>query len=117
MNIKACSERIIWEISKAIDHEYKVQLCDADMFGDPDEIDDHLLECKELCDKLLTHDYFAESEEILNSVFSSKSEIEIDKLEAIRKKWVKMYGDELKVKKKDMKRLFNLIADYSEDWC
>ena len=113
-SVKACSERIVWEISKAIKDEVKIQLCDADTFKDPDIIDNNLVECSELCDKLLTYDYFRDSEEILNKAAEEKT---FDNYEKLRKQWERLYNKELKEKQKDLKRLFDLIVTSSEDWC
>jgi len=37
--------------------------------------------------------------------------------EKLRRRWERAYNKELKNKKKDLKRLFYLIANSSEVWC
>jgi len=110
MSTKACSEKIIWDISEAINNEIELELNDAETFNDPDLIDENLVESKILCDKLLNYNYFEESEALLDSMIENKK---CDK----RNRWESIYNRELKEKKRDMRRLFNLIVDYSEDWC
>lgn len=112
--VKACNERIIWEINNAIKDELKLQFKDAEEFYDPDLIDKDLIECNELCDKLLTYDYFEESESILDQAAEDST---FNNYEKLRRKWERAYNKELKNKKKDLERLFYLIANSSEVWC
>lgn len=110
MSTKACSEKIIWDISEAINKEIELELNDAETFNDPDLIDENLLESKALCDRLLNYNYFEESEALLDSMIRDKK---CDR----GNRWEYIYNRELKEKKRDMRKLFSLIVDYSEDWC
>ena len=114
----ACNEKIIWSINEAIKEELKSQVNDAELFNDPDLVDESLVECSELCDKLLTHDYFKESESILDEWSNLDfCEVRYSKYELTRLRWESTYNKNLKEKKEDLKRLFKLIANYSEGWC
>ena len=62
----ACNEKIVWNINEVIKEELKSQVEDAELLNDPDLVDENLVECSELCNKLLTHDYFEKSESILD---------------------------------------------------
>lgn len=110
--IMACNEKIIHAINDAVKYELKRQLGDSDLFGDPDIIDQNLLECSELCDKIISTNYFEHSEEILN-----KSIHNLDTSDFARLRWEKAYKEDLNNKKSDMRRVFDLILNYSEDWC
>ncbi len=86
--------------------------------ADPYDVE-NLLECRKLCDKLLHYDYFNKSESYLHSAhieFDGKNSkilmpLSIKKLDI----WERLYKKDLKNKKKDLRKLFNLIVESSEE--
>ena len=106
--LMAVNEKILNDISATLEDELKRQIEDAMSKNDPDLISDKLVECKNICNKLLTHDYFERSEHYLDRLMANKG---------ITVVWDLLYDFDLNKKQKDLRRLFNLIINYSEDWC
>lgn len=109
--IMACNERIISDIKEALMFEINNQLEEAEEFNDPDALDDTLLESFHLCKKLLGEDisktdYFDRSERYLDRLMSGHG------FEFI---WTILYRLDSRNKKRDLKRLFKLITEHSED--
>ena len=67
-----------------------------------------LIECSELVDSLLYHNYFNESDNLLDS------KKDLPKWGKVYKKWEKAYKKNLKVRKKDTKKLFKLLNSIQE---
>lgn len=103
-------EQIIYCISELVDDALKQ--CEEELL--PESCDD-LIECRELCDKLINHDYFEKSEKLLNkSVDKGKLQHYTD-FSKVAKKWERLQKKELNERNKDLSRLFNLIVANSEE--
>lgn len=112
-SMMSCSEKIISAIKDAIQDEIVQQIQDCEELRNPDLLNKNLIECNDLCHRLLEYDYFKESEELLDDAIKSYEK----DIKKETDKWLKLYNREIKVKKKDLKRLFDLIVEDSEDWC
>lgn len=75
---------------------------------------DDLIEAIELCDKLLTYDYFKDSEDVIDTYCKQRS---FNRYLFMCKNWRMIYNFNINEKKKDMKKLFSIIANNCEDWC
>ena len=114
----ACNENIIYSINEILKKEAESQIKDCDEFHDPDLLSLDLVECCELCDKLLNYNYFEESESLIDQAIAAFNRGECKLKNWLRKlEWSSIYRYELREKKKDMARLFELIVKSSEDWC
>ena len=116
LKTQACNEEIINKIKISLEKEIEYQLNDCEQFEDPDFLDDRLLESYELCNKFLTYNYFERSETYLNKVISRYRKVK-GHYKLSRYIWLLLYKIDLHNKKEDLRRLFKLIVDNSEDWC
>ena len=109
--IMACNEKIITEIKNALEYELELQEINTVISNDPDEVcmDENLIKSYELCNRILDYDYFNRSESYLNKL--------INKGKGVNIVWKILYNIDLHIKKNDMRRLFKLIVNNSEDWC
>ena len=79
------------------------------------EICEVLTKLDELCFKLLHFDYFKKSEDYITAV-TERIKVDDSKLfKKIGSKWEKLYRKDLKLKQKDLKQLFKLLVDCSEE--
>ena len=115
--IMACNEKIVYDISEVVKRELRIQLSDCEEFGDPSLLSDDLVECNELCEKILSFNYFSRSEKCLNEGVKALRRNNSLKCSLLKYKWLILYKLDLYNKKKDLRRLFKLIVNSSEDWC
>lgn len=78
----------------------------------PGDLED-LIECRLLCERLLYFDYFKKSEAYLDE--HNQSECSYKKFKKVLDEWEVLYKKDLKEKRKDLERLFDLIVNTSEE--
>jgi len=66
-------------------------------------------ECLELCDKILTNDYFEKSESYLEKTHCVLSNLKYYKV------WLKLYRKDAKKKKKDLGKLLKIVVRNIEE--
>lgn len=110
MDERLTSLENIVELSKNIAEKYlNTTYCDGSY--EEDHIISDMNECLELCDKLLTYDYFSKSESYLENnnkkVLGGEVKYTND--------WYRIYKKEFKVKKKDLTKMLKLIIRNIEE--
>lgn len=105
-------ERIISNISKVINWSIEYHDCNYDI--DPEDFES-LLECRDLCDKILTYNYFDASESYIDYLGKANQLKKFKCFNKVLNKWYLLYKKDLEEKRKDLRRLFKLIVNISED--
>lgn len=108
MNNKLSSCENIVTLVKDIALEYLKTTEEYGCLGEEVVVSD-MHECIELCDKLLTNDYFEKSESYLEKNHDILSDLKFYKV------WLKLYNKDVKKKKKDVSKLFKIVVRNIEE--
>lgn len=104
LNNKLSSCENIVSLSKEIANNYLEYTFENGCNGEEVVVSD-MHEVLELCDKLLTYDYFNKSEKYLET----KNHEVISKFKPY-KIWLKLYNKDVNTKQKDLRKMLNLIS-------